>query len=143
MSEKRTDPTTWRADVLLDAVAYANQAVREERRDGHLVLHVPIRKTWYNRPPFSWILQYRDERGFAVDQLGEFVWQACDGKQTVEQIIEGFATLHQLRFHEARLAVTRFLENLVERRLVVVVLPEQAIVESLPDDPAPGKAVTT
>lgn len=133
MSKKQMDPKSWRADVLLDAVAYANEAVREERRQGHLVLHVPIRKTWFNRPPISWILSYREERGFAVDQLGQFVWEACDGKQTVEQIIENFANLHQLRFHEARLAVTRFLQTLVERGLVVIVLPEQSLVESLSD----------
>ena len=130
MSEQRLNPKAWRADVLLDAVPVSNDAVREERQDGLLVLHVPIRKTWYNSSALSIILPFRSQRGFALDQLGESVWRACDGQQTVEQMIEAFAQTQHIRFHEARLLVVRFLQMLVQRKLAVLVFPE-ATVEAL------------
>lgn len=123
----RGDARTWRAEVLLDAVAVKNEAVREADRDGMLVLHVPIRKTWYNVPPFSWVMPYRPERGFAMDQLGAWVWQHCDGEQTIEHMIEAFAAKHKLRFHEARLAITSFLQSMVERGIVVLVFPQDIV----------------
>ena len=124
---QKLDPKTWRADVLLDAVAVGNTAVRQELRDGRLVLHVPIQRKWYNSPPLSWFMPFRKERGFALDQFGEEVWRACDGEQTMEALIEEFAQQHQLRFHEARLAVTRFMQMMVQRGLVVLVFPKDKL----------------
>jgi hypothetical protein len=113
-------------EKLLDAVPTANSAVRVERHGESVVLFVPIRKRFWMGPPFSWVLPYRKEKGFALDALGAEVFSACDGERTLEQIIEGFADRHRLRFHEARLAVTQFLRTLSERNLVALVVQERA-----------------
>lgn len=115
--------------AMLDAVPVPNKAVRAEPRENALLLWAPIRKRWWNRPPFSWALPYRDEKAVALDRLGREVYEAIDGKRTIEQIVEAFATNHQLRFHEARLSVMQFLKMLTQRSLIVVALPEA-------DDPA-------
>jgi hypothetical protein len=108
---------------LLDAVPTANAAVRVERRGESVVLYVPIRRRFWMGPPLSWLLPFRNERGFALDALGEEVFSACDGQRTLEQIVEAFAARHRIRFHEARLAVTQFLKTLSERNLVALVFP--------------------
>jgi hypothetical protein len=110
---------------LLDAVPMANEAVRVERHGETVILFVQVQRRWWMRGPLSWLLPMRNEKGMALDALGREVWEACDGKQTTEQIIERFARKHRLRFHEARLAVIGFLRSLVDRRLIVLVLREQ------------------
>ncbi len=113
---------------MLDLVPAANRAVRAERRGQTLILYVPIRKRWWMRGPFGWLLPFRQEKGLALDSLGREVWEACDGQRTIEQITEGFAQRHRVRFHEAKLSVVTFLRSLVERQVVVLVLnqPEEA-----------------
>jgi hypothetical protein len=61
------------------------------------------------------------ERAISLDRLGSEVWQACDGRRTVQEIVDLFAAAHDLTFHEARLSVTAFLRLLTRRGLVVVV----------------------
>ncbi|MDX2054547.1 MAG: PqqD family protein [Polyangiaceae bacterium] len=109
---------------MLDLVPAANRAVRAEERGQTLILYVPIQRRWWMRGPFGWLLPFRKEKGIALDSLGREVWEACDGTRTIEDIAEGFAARHRVRFHEAKLSVTTFLRSLVERRVVVLVLTE-------------------
>ncbi len=127
---QNVDPRVWRADALLDTVPIANEAVQEVRDKGSLVLRVPIRQRWFNRGLFAIVLPYRQNKGYALDQIGEEVWRACDGKRTMEDLIDTFARRHQLRFHEARVAVTQFVQQMVQRGLLVLAVPD-AILETL------------
>ena len=108
---------------LLDTIPTRNAAVRTERRGKALILWIPIRRRWWTRGLFGWLLPFRKEKGIALDALGQEVRSACDGDRRVEEIIEDFADRHTLRFHEARSSVTQFLRSLVERRLVALVVP--------------------
>jgi hypothetical protein len=108
-----------RADVL-DVVPVANCALRIERQGEGLLLWVPLRPRWWMGPPLGWILPFRREKGLALDALGRQVFEACNGKSTIERIVEGFAARHQLRFHEARQLVLTFLRMLVERKVVAL-----------------------
>lgn len=98
-----------------------NAAVRQEMRGDALVLFVPIRRRWWMSGPVSWFLPLRDEKGVALDALGQEVWRVCDGQRHLEAIVEGFADRHRLGFHEARLTVMRFLRMLAQRNLLVLV----------------------
>lgn len=109
--------------AMLDAVPVRNRAVRvEEDGGGNLVVYVPIRRRWFMKGILGWLLPFRSERGYALDRLGREVWQACDGRRRVEEIVEEFARRHHLRFHEARAAVMQFLRQLTERGLIVMVV---------------------
>lgn len=107
---------------MLLAVPAVNAAVRVERGQDGIVLFVPLRERPWTR--FArWIFPLRTERGYALDRLGEEVFEACDGKRTLEAIVLAFAERHQLRFHEARLCVMQFIRMLSERNLVALVVP--------------------
>ena len=108
---------------MLDAVPTHNTSVRSERRDNALVLWVPIQRRWWMRSLLRLGLPFRQEKGIALDSLGEEVWQACDGERRLEEIIEQFSEHHQIRFHEARLSVMQFLRSLMQRNLVALVVP--------------------
>ena len=55
-----------------------------------------------------------------LDRLGSQVWQLCDGVRTVEDVVDEFARLHRLTFHEARASVTAYLKMLVQRGVLAM-----------------------
>ncbi|MEM7627672.1 MAG: PqqD family protein [Planctomycetota bacterium] len=105
----------------LAAVPVVNRAVRCETRGDALVLFVPLRRRWWMNGPVSWWLPLRREKGVALDRLGREVWESCDGRRDLKAVIEAFADRYRLGFHEARLTVMRFMQMLVERKLIVLV----------------------
>jgi hypothetical protein len=120
MSEKATGRVD--AQAMLRARPFANEAMERERlSDGRLVVSVPIRRPRYLVPPLSWLLPFSSHRRVELDPLGVEVLDRCDGRHTVESIVEQFASDHKLTFREAQLAVMQFLRQLTQRGLVAVV----------------------
>jgi len=126
---KRDRPETLSPAQVLDAIPERNRSVRTEWREDQMVIWVEIRKRWWNRGVMRWLLPFRDEKGVGLDPLGQEVWSACDGRRSVEQIIEQFAAAHKLSFHEARLAVMQFIRSLTERRLLALIVPDESETE--------------
>ncbi len=109
------------ASQLLAAVPQRNQMAEVEPvRDGMLV-SVPVRRPKWLVPPISWVLPFSDRRRIELDLPGRTVLELCDGKRTVEEVIETFARAHRLGFRESQLAVTKFLRELVHRGVIVIV----------------------
>ncbi len=110
------------AEQLLTAVPYRNRAMEtHELRDGGLVAEIPMRRPRWLVPPISWILPYSSHRRVQLDAPGVEVLDLCDGRRTVEEIVEKFAAGHKLTFREAQLSVTMFLKQLTQRGLVAIV----------------------
>ncbi|HEY3237708.1 MAG TPA: PqqD family protein [Polyangiaceae bacterium] len=118
MRKKELDPS-----LFLDATPTVNQAVRVERHGETILLYVPIQQRWWMEGVLTWLLPFRKEKGVALDAIGRQVWEACDGKRTLEQIIEQFGGRHKIRFHEARISVMQFVRLLVRRGLLVLAMP--------------------
>jgi len=107
---------------LLGATPVHNHAARSERRgENDVVVRVPLRRRWFMGPPLSWVLPLSRERVVSLDRLGAEVWEYCDGQRTTRQIIDDFAGRHQLSFHESRVSVCSYLQQLIKRGLVVLV----------------------
>ncbi len=110
---------------MLHAVPLRNAAAAGAvLADGSLNITVPVKKPWFHRPPVSWVLRIRPLRTYQLDPLGARVWELCDGTRTVEQIVDIFAEKHELTFHEARVAVTQYLRQLIEKGMVAVRLAD-------------------
>ena len=110
------------AASFLQAVPYANEAMEVTRRsDGGSLVSVPIPRPKYLVPPLTWLLPFSRQRRVELDQVGASVLGMCDGKRTVESMIEKFAADHKLSFREAQLPVTEFLRQLAQRGLVAIV----------------------
>ncbi len=121
----RPPPTTREADwsAMLRARPCRNRAVRtvENDRSG-ITVYVKRRKPAWFVPPVSWIVPYTPEQEIVLDALGSRIWSACDGRQTVEEIVDRFRTEERLSFHEARAAVVGYLQALVRRGVVAIVM---------------------
>ena len=60
----------------------------------------------------------RDEKTFELDELGKFVWDACDAKTSVRQIIRKLAKRYNLNDREAEVATVAFLKTLTSKGLI-------------------------
>ena len=110
------------AGDFLRAVPHVNEALTlTPRPDGAVVAAVPMKRPKYLVPPISWVLPFSPVRKVELDRLGASVLEMCDGRRTIEKIVEEFAAGHKLTFREAQLSVTQFLRQLTQRGLVVIV----------------------
>lgn len=115
------EPTQSARDIV-GMIPVKNREVEVERNDENgTVLRVPMRKGWYRRPPLTWVLPLSTYRRVQLDGLGKDVWEACDGRRSVEAIVDDFADRFKLTFHESRLTVTNFLRDLSRRALIALV----------------------
>ncbi len=116
--------------ALLSAVPVRNESVRWEKESIKTIrVYVPLRTKWFMGPPFSWLFKFSRERAVELDVLGTEVWNMCDGKTSVEIIVEAFAKAHKLTFHESRLSIMEFLRLITRRGLIVLVgtNPQEAL----------------
>jgi hypothetical protein len=60
------------------------------------------------------------QRTFGLDPYGRYVYEACDGKQTVSRMTRHFARDHKISVAEAEVSVTAFLRTLIAKGLVGV-----------------------
>jgi hypothetical protein len=58
------------------------------------------------------------KKTFELDELGKFVWDTCDGKTAVRQIIRRLADRYNLNDREAEVATVAFLRTLTRKGLV-------------------------
>lgn len=76
----------------------------------------------YLVPPVSWFVPYKPQREITLDKLGTYLWNLCDGKKNVEQIVDEFKAHYDLTFHEAKTCVTDYLKKLIQRGILAVVI---------------------
>lgn len=91
--------------------------VRTEEKDGKC--YVTIR---FIRPRWQRMLGSDEtcERAFGLDPYGRIVYESCDGKRTVQQIIKRFAGKVHVSIPEAEIAVTKFMQTLMKKGLIVM-----------------------
>ena len=114
---------SWRR--MLTARPVHNAAARVVDAGGDVTVYVKSVRPWYMIPPLSWIVPHQPERGSVLDGLGSQVWRWCDGRRTVEDVIDVFAGEYDLTFHEARVAVTGYVKSLVQRGALAIVMSEE------------------
>lgn len=107
---------------LLESVPQRNLHVEvRPLESGGAMVRVPIRRPGWMVPPLSWAIRFRTHRMIELDSLGTAVLYLCDGRRTVEEVIESFARDHKLSFRESQVAVSTFLRQLLQRGIVVLV----------------------
>ena len=94
---------------------------RDRREDGGLDITVLIRKPRWHR--LLGDRRTHESKRYELDTYGRQVYEACNGRRTVAQIIRAFADENHVSQAEAELAVTTFLRTLAGRGLVVLPKP--------------------
>jgi len=115
MQKTPTKPNITRERAMTGRPVRLELIAQQDTEDGGLKLKAELERPRWQR----WLGgSKRMRRTFELDALGKEVYDACDGRNNVEDIITGFAETHNLSLPEAEMSVTRFLRMLVQRGLV-------------------------
>jgi hypothetical protein len=104
----------------LDAVPCLRQDAVVARDGAVATVTVALKKNWLRRPPVNWLLPTASTRRVRLDAVGTAVLELCDGRGSVEEIVERFAAEHRLSFREGQVAVAQFLQSLVAKGIVTL-----------------------
>ena len=116
---KKAKPT--KADMLAARPVRADGAIEKSTGPGKWELTVSLKPTrWAGlllRLPGGGI-----KKTFELDELGKQVWDACDGRTSVRQIILKLAKRYNLNEREAEVATVAFLHTLTRKGLVAMAI---------------------
>ncbi len=95
------------------------EAEVHKREDGGVNLKVSLKQM-----KFGWFLKMPEgaTKTFEMDEMGRMVWELCDGKTAVQQMIRKLAKRYNLNIREAQVATTTFLNMLTKKGLVGMTL---------------------
>jgi hypothetical protein len=113
-------PKLSKSQMLSAKPTRLSEAPPEQLADNKWHLKVPIRPSRMA----GWILRVPSNatKTFELDPLGLFVWEACDGKTAVRQIIRKLAKRYNLNQREAEVATVQFLHTLAKKGLIGMAL---------------------
>ena len=66
-----------------------------------------------------------NKRVIVLDSIGTYVWQMCDGKHTISQIIKGVQKQYQLTRKEAETSLFTFMQQLGKRNFIGFAIPTE------------------
>ena len=115
----------------LASVPLRNQVVEVEQTDeGETRLVIPLRATWW-AGPLSRLFYVPRKRRVVLDSIGSYVWDLCDGKRNVRDIIHALSTRYKLHRKEAEVSVVAYLRQLARRGIIGIAV--------LKADPQPNR----
>jgi hypothetical protein len=119
-SDQRDRQSAWKT-VLLSRPVH-NEAAEVMRDDEQVHIRVRNEIPWYLQGPARLLFRIPERKTHALDPLGASIWRWCDGRQTVEEIVDLFARDHELTFHESRVLVSDYLRQLTRRGIIAVIV---------------------
>ncbi len=98
----------------------AVEATVQVRDDETATLTVPLKQSRWT----GWFFKMPDgaHKKFELDKLGLFVWNHCDGKTSVKQLIRKLARQFQLNERMAEVSTIQFLRTLGRKGLIAMSL---------------------
>jgi len=102
-----------------------NPLVKLERDEqDNVILQVPRRDSAMTR----FMARFYRMPGYkrvALDELGSFVIELCDGRNTAGDIIDKFAKRFKLNRREAELSMVEFMRSLARRSIIGLVIDQR------------------
>ena len=109
-------PAVSREDALDARPVRAPGVALKETGDGGARLTVPLQSS----SRWGWLLRLPKDatKSFELDAIGLFVWQHCDGKTSVQQIIRKLSKQYNLGLRQAEVPAVQFLNMLSRKGLI-------------------------
>ena len=99
----RTAAVAWELKADADAPGVQITVPRREDKMGQVL---------------SRLFQIPATKTIELDEFGAAVWEKCDGKHSVEQLVTFTATAYKLNRRQAEVSVVSFMRMLAQRRLI-------------------------
>lgn len=105
-----------RQDAMAAKPVHMVKCQVEPTSDGGAKLKVPLKHGGWVGKVFR--VPEGTMKTFELDALGFFVWESCDGKTSVQQIIRRLAKVQGLTLREVEVATVRFMQLLVRKGML-------------------------
>jgi len=92
--------------------------------NGELVLSVPMKRNLKTRLISTFFLVPKN-REIILDETGRRIWEKCNGKNTVIQMIESLIADYKLNRKEAEVSLIEYLRMLSSRGLVALEIEQK------------------
>ncbi len=116
--------------TLLHSRPVHNDAAEVVRDDEEVHVRVRNEIPWYLKGPARLVFRIPERKTHALDSIGSTVWRWCDGRRTVEEVVDLFAEQYELTFHESRVLAADYLGQLTRRGIIVLVVPREETVDT-------------
>lgn len=114
---KKRGPSLTREQAL-NALPVRNPTLKWEQNDrGDVVITLTRRRDAKGRL-VSFFFHVPRSRDITLDQVGSRVWRLCNGRRTVEELIDQLADEYKLNRREAEVSLTEYLRQLGQRGMV-------------------------
>jgi hypothetical protein len=136
----RKQPKIGRAAMLKSKPARNDALTWETNENDEVTITVERREDWKAKvlSKVFWIPQ---SRTLMLDQIGAQVWEMCDGKTTVDQMIRHLSSEHKLNLKEAEVSLLTYLKSLGKKHLIGFLVDKEDLPKSKPGKKnASGKA---
>ena len=116
-------------EAMLNSRPARNELLSWAKSDrGEAQITVARQDTWKVRL-LSKVFYVPQERKITLDEVGTEVWQMCDGKTTVAQMIESLGKTYTLDRKEAEVSLLSYLKTLGQKRFVGFLVGEEPATE--------------
>ena len=110
---------------MLSSRPARNDLLTWEKNDsGEARITVTRQDNWRVRL-LSKVFYVPKERTITLDEVGSMVWQMCNGRTTVSQMIEGLSKEYKLDRKEAEVSLLSYLKTLGQKRFIGFVLESE------------------
>ena len=124
MFRRKKEPQLTREQMLRSTVV-ANSALRVTRdKNGSVTLRVPLRLSPFLRRVLGRFAADASDQKSALDEVGSFVWDMCDGRTTVLEMITRISERYKLNRKETEISLTTYLRTLMGKNYVAILVPE-------------------
>jgi len=124
--KKRPDPNLHK-DAILKSVPVRNSIIKWELdNNGEASLVIPQKdRLWVKLT--SRIFMLPNKRVVALDEVGSFVWEQCDGNNTIDVIVRKIRNKYNLTRKEAETSLLMYMRQLGKRGYIGFAVPKEQV----------------
>ncbi len=123
--KKRPESQLERADIL-QSLPLRNQLIEwEVDHNGEVSLVIPQKETLWLRLVAK-LFMLPPKRVVVLDDVGAFVWQLCDGHNSIAQIVKQLCGKYRMTRKEAETSLFTFMRQLGKRGMVGFAVPQKS-----------------
>ena len=122
--KKRPDSQFERTDIL-NSLPLRNQLIKWDVDDkGEVSLVIPQKQKLWIRIVTK-IFQLPGKRVVVLDDVGSYVWQLCDGHNSIAEIVKHLCGEYRMTRKEAETSLFTFMRQLGKRGMVGFAVPQK------------------
>ncbi|RLF13904.1 MAG: hypothetical protein DRJ66_07015 [Thermoprotei archaeon] len=93
---------------------------------GDVAIMLKMKQTFWAKF-ISFFADLPETKKLVLDKMGSRIWEMCDGKHTVQDLIDMLVREYKLRRREAEVSLIEYLKRLIKRGLIVLLPPEEKL----------------